>query len=233
MAGSDSDNIQSKRKLTVRALSRFIPGLSILALILFASAGTLDYWNGWLFLGELTIPMVFVFIYLIINDPELLLKRLNTREKEKKQKNIVLVNLITFLTGLILAGLDFRFNWSNVPIWLEIVSAIFLFLGYLLFFIVIRQNSYASRVIEIQEKQKVIDTGLYSIVRHPMYLAVIIMYLFLPLLLGSFFSFIIMLLFPFQINMRISNEEEVLEKGLAGYMEYKERVKYKVIPYIW
>ncbi len=145
----------------------------------------------------------------------------------------MLFTTLIFLSGFILSGFDYRYNWSDVPLWLVLLSSIIVLTGYILFFFVMRQNSYASRVVEIQEKQKVIDTGLYSIVRHPMYFAAILMFLFMPIVLGSFFALIPLLVFPFQMNIRIKNEEEILEKGLEGYKKYKQKVRYKVIPFIW
>ena len=223
----------TKKQLLGKALSRFIFGLIFISAILFIPAGSIEYWNAWLFIGILFIPILFVGIYLIIRDPELLDKRLNSQEKENKQKKMVLFTTITFLAGFILSGLDYRFGWSSVPLFLVVLSAIMVLIGYIMFFMVIRQNRYASRVVEVQEKQKVIDTGFYGVVRHPMYSAAILIFLFTPLVLGSFIALIPFLIFPFQMNIRIKNEEQVLEEGLDGYVEYKKRVKYKVIPFIW
>lgn len=228
-----NSKMHTNKQLIGKALAKFIPGIIIISAILFISAGTIKFWNAWLFIGVLFIPMLFVMIYLVISDPELLYKRLRIQEKEKKQKKVVLLSSIVFLLGFILSGLDYRFHWSTVPLILVLLSAVIVLIGYILFFMVMRQNSYASRVIEIQENQKVIDTGLYALVRHPMYFASILMFLFMPLLLGSFYSLIPMLIYPFQINLRIKNEEEILEKGLDGYSEYKKKVRYKVIPFLW
>ena len=222
-----------KRELISKALSRFIPGIIIISALLFIPAGSLKFWNAWLFIGVLFIPMLFVLVYLIIFDPELLYKRLDTNEREKTQKKVMLFTTLIFLSGFILSGFDYRYNWSDVPLWLVLISSIIVLTGYILFFFVMRQNSYASRVVEIQEKQEVIDTGLYSIVRHPMYFAAILMFLFMPIVLGSFFALIPLLVFPFQMNIRIKNEEEILEKGLEGYKKYKQKVRYKIIPFIW
>jgi protein-S-isoprenylcysteine O-methyltransferase Ste14 len=225
--------MHSRTKLTGMALSRFVPGIIIISVLLFVPAGSLKFWNAWLFMGVLFIPMLYVIIYLMIYDPELLNKRMNTNEKEKTQKKVVLFTSVVFLSAFIIAGLDFRFGWSTVPIPLVILSAVIVLFGYILFYLVMRQNSYASRVVEIQEKQKVIDTGLYRIVRHPMYLAAILMFMFMPLVLGSFYALIPLLIFPFQMRTRMKNEEEILEKGLEGYIRYKEKVKYKIIPFLW
>lgn len=223
----------SKKKLIIMALSRFVPGIIIISALLFIPAGTVKFWNAWLFMGVLFIPMLFVILYLIIRDPELLYKRMNTNEREKTQKKVVLLTSVVFISAFIIAGLDYRFEWSAIPLILEIISAFIVLIGYLLFYMVMRQNSYASRVVEIQEKQKLIDTGLYGIVRHPMYFAAILMFMFMPLVLGSFFALIPLLVFPFQMNVRMKNEEEILEKGLDGYDEYKKKVKYKILPFIW
>lgn len=225
--------MNSQKKQVNMALGRLIPGILIISALLFIPSGSVNYWNAWLFMGVLFIPMIFVFIYLFIRDPELLNKRMNTKEKETTQKIVVLLISFLFLSSFIIAALDYRFGWSEVPVFLVILSALIFLTGYFLFFIVIRQNSYASRVVEIQEKQKVIETGLYSVVRHPMYLATILMFMFMPLVLGSFYAIIPLLIFPFQMNTRMKNEEEVLERGLDGYNKYKKKVKYKIIPYIW
>ena len=222
-----------KQQLISKALARFIPGIIIISALLFISAGSIRFWNAWLFMGELFIPMLFVLVYLIIRDPELLLKRMNTNEKEKTQKKVVLTTLIMFLSAFIISGLDYRFKWSTVPLVVVILSAFMVLTGYVLFFMVMRQNSYASRVVEIQEKQKVIDTGLYGIVRHPMYSAAIQMFMFMPLVLGSFYALIPLIIFPLQMGIRMKNEELILEKGLDGYIEYKKKVRYKIIPFLW
>jgi protein-S-isoprenylcysteine O-methyltransferase Ste14 len=163
----------------------------------------------------------------------LLFKRMNTNERENTQKKVVLLTSIIFLSSLIISGLDFRYQWSKVPLLVVISSAIIVLTGYILFFMVMRQNSYASRVVEIQEKQKVIDSGLYGIVRHPMYSAAILMFMFMPLVLGSFLALIPLLIFPFQMSTRMKNEELILEEGLDGYIEYKKKVRYKIIPLLW
>jgi protein-S-isoprenylcysteine O-methyltransferase Ste14 len=223
----------TRKKLMTMALGRFIPGIILISALLFVPAGSIRFWNAWLFIGVLFVPMIFVIIYLIIRDPELLYKRMNTNEKEKTQKKVVLLTAVVFLSAFIIAGLDYRYEWSAVPPVLEILSAGIALIGYILFYIVMRQNSYVSRVVEIQEKQKVIDTGLYGIVRHPMYFAAILMFMFMPLVLGSFYALIPLLIFPFQMGIRMKNEEQILEKGLEGYIQYKEKVRYKIIPYLW
>lgn len=222
-----------KGKLMIMAILRFLPLIMIIGIVLFITAGTMTYWNGWLFMGLILLPMISIFIYLLIKDPELLKKRLSSNEKEKTQKWVILISLILMLIAFILPGIDFRYNWSRIPLIIIIIASILFLFGYILFFIVLRQNSYASRVVEMQDKQKLIDTGLYSLVRHPMYLSIIIIYITIPLILGSFYALIPMLLYPIILNIRINNEEKMLEEGLDGYKEYKKKVKFKVIPYIW
>jgi len=177
--------------------------------------------------------MIFALIYLIIKDPELLEKRINLKEKEKEQKKYVKLSVLLYIVAYVIPGLDFRFGWSDVPLWLVLVSLVMMLCGYAMFMIVMLQNRYASRVIEIQKEQKLIDTGLYSIVRHPMYLAATILYLASSLVLGSYYTLIPMAILPFLLGYRILNEEKILLKGLPGYEKYKEKVKYRMIPFIW
>ncbi len=202
-------------------------------ILVFLPAGSLKFINGWLFIGLLFIPMFIMGIVMLFKNPALLEKRLNTKEKEKEQRGVVAVSGIMFLSGFIIAGLDHRFGWLSLhPIVIIIASAVFL-LSYAMYAEVLRENTYLSRTIEVQKSQKVIDTGLYGIVRHPMYSATILMFLSIPLVLGSLFSFLIFLIYPFAIAFRIKNEETVLENGLEGYAEYKKKVKYRLIPFIW
>lgn len=220
-------------KLIITTITRYILVVLFLIMLIFLPAGSFKFWNGWLFIGALCIPMIFVMIYLIINDPDLLVKRMKTDEKEKPQKRYLLFSIIASVITFVLPGLDYRFNWSSVPIWLVIVATAFMIAGYVMFFIVMKQNSYASRVVEIQEEQKLIDTGLYSLVRHPMYFGATILYGFSPLTLGSYYAMIPMMFIPLLLIIRIKNEEEVLRKGLKGYDEYMKKVKFRIIPYIW
>ncbi len=219
-------------KLLLNLLLKFITGLILVCLLLFLPAGTLDYPGAWLFLALLFIPMLVLAIILLIKAPKLLKKRLNNRETELTQKWVVAASGLIFLVGFILAGLDFRFRWTTVPQWLVIFSSILLFAAYMLYAEVLRENAYLSRTVEIQENQTVIDTGLYGIVRHPMYLSTVALYLSIPLVLGSWVSFAVFLLYPVVIAFRIRNEEQLLENGLSGYTEYKQRVKYCIIPFI-
>ena len=220
-------------KLLLQAITKFTLGIILIGLMLFLPAGTFEFWNAWLFMGLLFIPIFFVGVVLFIKDKELLKKRLNAKEKQQEQKSVLLLTVIILIAGFIIAGLDFKYNWSRLPLWAVIVGSITLLISYLLYIEVMRENRYLSRTIEIQENQKVVDTGLYGIVRHPMYMATTFLYLSFPVVLGSLIAFIIFLPFPLVLAKRIKNEEEVLEKGLEGYKEYKEKVKYKMIPFIW
>ena len=201
--------------------------------LLFIPARTFAYWNAWLFIGLLFIPMLIFGIILLKKDKELLQKRLNSKEKENTQKLVILFSLIIFISAFVISGLDFKFNWSNIPTWLVITASVILLASYGLYIEVMRENKYLSRTVEIQENQEVIDTGLYGIVRHPMYFSVIFLFLSMPIILGSWYAFLILLTIPIVLVLRIINEEKVLEKDLKGYKEYKKKVKYRLIPFIW
>lgn len=220
-------------KLFFQAIIKFVLGVLIIGALLFIPANTIYYWNGWLFMGLLFVPMSIAGIILMLKNPELLKKRLNAKEKENEQKQVVAFSGLMFLVGFIIAGLNYKYNWIIIPNIVVIVSSILFILAYILYAEVLRENTYLSRTIEVQENQKVIDTGLYGIVRHPMYAATILLFLTMPLILGSAQSFIIFLVYPIIISKRIKNEEKILEKELLGYTEYKKKVKYKVIPFIW
>lgn len=220
-------------KLLVNALLKFVSGLAAVGLLLFLPAGTLRYWNAWLFSALLFLPMLMVGILLFLKAPELLEKRLNTREQEGTQKAVVALSALIFCLGFVLAGLDFRFGWSHMPTWLVAAAAVLQLVSYGLYAEVMRENAYLSRTVEIQENQKVIDTGLYGIVRHPMYLAVTLLFLTIPLVLGSWPCFVLFLCTPALLVLRIRNEEQVLVRGLPGYTEYQQRVRWRLIPFIW
>ena len=222
-----------KNHLFIQAISKFLLGVVIIGALLFLSAGSLRYWQGWLLMGILFIPMFCAGLVMVVKNPELLRKRLNAREVEKEQKTVVRFSGLLFFAAFVIAGLNWRFGWCVLPDWAVWVSAGLFLVCYLLYAEVLRENTYLSRTIEVQENQKVIDTGLYGVVRHPMYLATTVLFLVMPLVLASPFSFLIMLLYIPLIAKRIKNEEKVLEEGLAGYKEYKQKVKYKVIPFIW
>ena len=220
-------------KLLVNALLKFVSGLAAVGLLLFLPAGTLRYWNAWLFSALLFLPMLMVGILLFLKAPELLEKRLNTREQEGTQKAVVALSALMFCLGFVLAGLDFRFGWSHMPTWLVAAAAVLQLVSYGLYAEVMRENAYLSRTVEIQENQKVIDTGLYGVVRHPMYLAVTLLFLTIPLVLGSWPCFVLFLCTPALLVLRIRNEEQVLVRGLPGYTEYQQRVRWRLIPFIW
>ena len=221
------------KKLFVNGMVKFLSGLIIVALPLFLSAGSFAYWNAWLFMGILFIPMFIAGIILMKKNPYLLEKRLDVKEKQSQQKTVIALSGIMFLSGFIVAGLDYRFQWIKLPNWLVIVGAVVFLIAYGLYAEVLMENTYLSRTVEVQENQKVIDTGLYGIVRHPMYAVTLILFLSMPIVLGSVIAFIIFLTYPFIIAGRIKNEEKVLEEGLAGYKEYKQKVKYRLVPFIW
>lgn len=214
-------------------ITKFVGGFAVIALVLFLPAGTVAYWNAWLFMGVLILLMTATLTYFFRNDPDLLRKRMQFREKRQEQKTYVKISTVVLCLGFLLPGFDYRFQWSSVPLWLVMAGTVVMIAGYVIFFLVLRQNSYASRVIEIQKKQKLIDTGLYSVVRHPMYLSTTLIYLSMPLVLGSYFAYIPMVLFVALMPIRILNEEKMLEKGLKGYRQYEKKVKYRIIPFIW
>ena len=221
------------KKLFFEAIIKIALGIVLMFLLVFGPTQTMNYWNGWLLMGLLFVPMFFAGIVMMIKSPELLKKRLNMKERQGTQKVIVLISGIMFIAGFIVAGLNFRYEWSTIPNCVVIVASVLFILSYIMYAEVLRENQYLSRTVEVQENQKVVDTGLYGIVRHPMYAATIILFLSMPLILGSIISFVIFLLYPIIISKRIKKEEELLEKELDGYAEYKKRVKYKLIPFIW
>ena len=221
------------KKLFFQAISKFFFGLVLIALLLFLPAGTLRYWNAWLLIGILFVPMFFAGIVMMLRNPELLKKRLNAKENEDEQKAVIALSGLMFLAAFVVAGLNFRFGWIVMPRW-TVIAAVCVFLAaYLMYAEVLRENAYLSRTVEVQEHQKVIDTGLYGVVRHPMYAATVFLFLSMGLVLGSPVSFAILLCYLPIIAKRIRNEEAVLTQGLDGYQAYKEKVKYKVIPFIW
>lgn len=221
------------KELFYQAIFKFILGVVVIGSLLFLSAGTFDYWNAWLFLGILFIPMFFAGIVMMVKNPELLKKRLHAKEQQPEQSLVIKLSGLMFVTGFVIAGLNYRFQWAVLSGWVSWAgTAVFLF-SYLFYAEVLRENTYLSRTIEVQNGQKVVDTGLYGIVRHPMYGATILLFLSMPLVLGSVLSFAAFLTYPVIIAKRIRNEEAVLEKDLDGYTEYKKKVKYQVIPFLW
>ena len=221
------------KKLFISAITKFLFGVLLVGLFIFLPAFTLKFVNGWIFMGVLFIPMFIAGIVMMVKNPTLLESRLDAKEKETTQSVVVKLSGLMFVSGFVIAGLDYRFNWLQLPILVSVISAVIFLLGYIMYAEVLRENTYLSRTIKVQEGQEVIDEKLYGVVRHPMYLATVIMFLAIPLILGSLIAFFIFLAYPFLIGIRIINEEKVLSKELHGYLEYKEKVKYRLIPFIW
>ena len=221
------------KQLLTQALTKVTLGVIILGVLLFIPAGSLRYWQGWLLMGILFVPMFAAGLIMLAKNPELLRKRLNAKEEEQEQKTVVALSGVLFIVAFVLAGLNWRFRWCVLPDWVVWLAAALFLACYLLYAEVLRENTYLSRTIEVQEGQKVIDTGLYGLVRHPMYMATTLLFLAMPLVLASPLSFLVMLFYIPLIVKRIRNEEIVLEKDLAGYSEYKQRVRYRLIPLIW
>lgn len=219
-------------KLFIQAITKFVLGVLLVGVLIFLPAGTL-FFNGLLLMAILFVPMFFAGIVMMIKNPRLLNKRLDAKEKLKEQNLVIKLSGLMFLVGFIIAGLGVRFNWYTLPKTVSAIFAVVFLVAYVLYAEVLRENTYLSRAIEVQQDQKVIDTGLYGIVRHPMYSVTLLLFLSMPLVLGSLYSFIIFLVYPFIIIKRIKSEEEFLEKELKGYSEYKQKVKYRLIPFIW
>ena len=220
-------------KLFFSAIFKFLLGVVLVGVLVFLPAGTLSFFNGWLLMGILFIPMLLAGLVMLCKNPELLKKRLNAKEKQREQNLVVKLSGLMFIVGFIVAGLDYRFQWLVLPKPIPFIAAAIFLVGYILYAEVLRENAYLSRTIEVQEGQKVIDTGLYGVVRHPMYGATLLLFLAMPLVLGSVYALLVFLAYPVLIAVRIKNEEKVLEEGLAGYCEYKQKVKYCLIPFIW
>ena len=220
-------------KLAVQATVKFALGLLLAGALLFLPAGGMHYRNGWLCLGILFVPILILGIVLLFRSPELLEKRLNAKEKENTQKGVIAVSGALFFVGFIVAGLDFRFGWSTVPVWVVVAASAVLLISYAFYAEVMRENAYLSRTVEVQRGQTVVDTGLYGIVRHPMYAVTIWLFLSIPLVLGSWWSLLCFVHYPVLMVLRIRNEERVLERDLTGYSDYKKRVRYRLIPFVW
>ena len=220
-------------KLFFQAITKVTLGIVAMALFIFGPAGTVHYWQGWLLMAIMFVPMIFVGFFLMFKNPGLLQKRLNMRESESEQKQVILFSAMMFIGMFITAGFAVRFSWYILPAWVSYFFALVFFAGYILYAEVLKENEFLSRTIEIQENQKVVDTGLYGVVRHPMYMATLLLFLAMPLILGSIWAFLIALLYIPIIKKRILNEEKVLEEGLEGYIEYEKKVRYHLIPYIW
>lgn len=220
-------------KLFIQAIGKITLGIILVGLLIFLPAGTFAFPNGWLLMAVLFVPMFIAGVVMMFKKPALLKRRLNVKETQKEQSLVIALSALMFIAGFVVAGLDFRLGWTNLPKSIAIIAVIIFLVAYILYAEVIRENAYLSRTIEVQESQTVIDTGLYAIVRHPMYTATIFLFLSMPLILGSLWAFVIFLAYPFIIARRIKFEEEFLEKELSGYLEYKQKVKYRLIPFLW
>ena len=220
-------------KLFFQAITKFLIGALLVGALIFVPAGTIKFLNGWIFMGVLFVPMFIFGIYLMFKNPDLLKRRLNAKEKEGEQKTVIALSGLMFMAGFVIAGLNYRFGWVVLPNIVTIIASIVFVLSYILYAEVLRENAYLLRTIEVEKGQKVVDTGMYGIVRHPMYSVTILLFLSIPLILGSIISFVIFLMYPFIIIKRIKNEEKVLERDLDGYIEYEKKVKYRLIPFIW
>ena len=220
-------------KLFSQAIIKFLSGLLIVGLLLFLPAGTAAYWQAWLLMGILFIPMFCAGLIMMKKSPALLRKRLDAKEEQSEQQAVLALSGLMFLAAFVVAGLNFRFDWIVLPAWVSYAAAVLFLLAYALYAEVLRENVWLSRAIEVQENQKVIDTGLYGVVRHPMYMSTLLLFLSMPLVLGSVISFVIMLAYIPILAKRIRNEEQVLERGLEGYADYQKRVRYRVIPFVW
>lgn len=220
-------------KLLLNALIKFTCGVLLTALLIFLPAGTLDYPQGWLFLGLLFVPMLIAGFVMFFKSPDFLARRLDGKEKQGTQKGVVAVSGLMFLTGFVVAGLDHRFGWSQMPLPVTIGASVLFLLAYALYAEVMGENAYLSRTVKVEEGQKVVDTGLYGIVRHPMYMATLLLFLMMPIVLGSWFALMVFAFYPAIIIVRLKAEEELLTKELPGYAEYKQKVKYRLLPFIW
>ncbi len=220
-------------KLFVQAITKFLLGVILVGALLFLPAGTLLFFNGWLLMAILFVPMFAAGLIMLLKNPQLLQKRLDAKEKQKEQQLVVKLSGLMFVAGFVVAGLGHRFSWYTLPKAVVVVAAVLFLFAYFLYAEVLRENTYLSRTIAVQENQKVIDTGLYRVVRHPMYSATLLLFLSMPLILGSLYAFVIFLFYPFIIAKRIKEEEVFLKKELAGYEEYMQNVKYRLIPYVW
>ena len=220
-------------KLFLQAILKFFLGVLLVGVLLFIPAGTLAYFNGWLLMGILFVPMLIAGFVMFFKSPEFLAKRLDAKEKQATQKGVLAFSGLMFIGGFVVAGLDFRFGWSEMPGWVVITAAALFLLAYLLYAEVMRENAYLSRTIKVEEGQTVVDTGLYGIVRHPMYSATILLFLVIPLILGSWYALIVFAFYPAIIILRLKDEEELLTRELNGYEAYKKKVKYRLIPFVW
>lgn len=220
-------------KLLVNALTKFLCGLLMVGLLIFLPAGTLGYCKGWLLIALLFGPMLVAGFVMLFRSPELLAKRLDVKEKQAAQKGVVALSGLMFIAGFVVAGLDHRFGWSEMPVAVTAIASVLFLLAYVLYAEVLRENAYLSRTVKVEEGQTVVDTGLYGIVRHPMYMATVLLFLMIPVVLGSWYALIVFAFYPAIIIVRLKDEEELLTKELSGYAAYKQKVKYRIIPFVW
>lgn len=220
-------------KLLINALIKFTCGLLLVGLLIFLPAGTLAYANGWLLIGVLFVPMLVAGFVMYFRSPDFLAKRLDSKEKQGTQKGVVALSGVMFIAGFVVAGLDHRFGWSEMPCWVVITASVLFLVAYALYAEVMRENAYLSRTVKVEEGQKVVDTGLYGIVRHPMYMATVLLFLMIPLILGSWYAMIAFAFYPVIIVVRLTDEEKLLTRELNGYAAYKQKVKYRLIPFVW
>ena len=220
-------------KLVIEGLVKFVCGILLVGLLIFLPAGTLCYPNGWLFAGLMFVPILIAGVVMYIKSPDFLKRRLDGKEKKDKQKGIVALSGLMFVAGFVVAGLDFRFGWSVVPRWVVVAASVLFLTAYGLYAEVMRENAYLSRTVKVEKGQKVVDTGLYGVVRHPMYMATILLFLMIPLVLGSWYALIAFAFYPAIIVARLKDEEKLLTQELPGYAQYKQKVKYRLLPFIW
>lgn len=220
-------------RLLFNALAKFTCGLVMVALLIFLPAGTVNFAKGWLFMGLLFVPMLIAGFVMLFKSPEFLAKRLDVKEKQSTQKGVIAVSGLMFIAGFVVAGLDYQFGWSQMPAPVTVIASVLFLIAYALYAEVMRENAYLSRTIKVEEGQTVVDTGLYGIVRHPMYMASILLFLMMPIVLGSWYALIVFAVYPAVIVVRLKDEEELLTRELSGYAEYKKKVKYRIIPFIW
>ena len=220
-------------KLLINALTKFLCGLLMVGLLIFLPAGTLAYTNGWLLIGLLFGPMLIAGFVMFFKSPAFLAKRLDAKEKQATQKGVLALSGLMFIAGFVVAGLDFRFGWSEMPLAVTITASVLFLLAYALYAEVMRENAYLSRTIKVEEGQKVVDTGLYGVVRHPMYMATILLFLMIPIVLGSWYALVVFAFYPVIIIVRLTDEEALLTRELSGYAAYKQKVKYRIIPFVW
>ena len=220
-------------KLLINGLIKFTCGLVMVGLLIFLPVGTLHFFNGWLLTGLLFVPMLIAGFVMFFKDPAFLARRLDAKEKQAAQKGVLALSGLMFIGGFVIAGLDFRFGWSRMPDWVVAAASVLFIIAYLLYAEVMRENAYLSRTVKVEEGQRVVDTGLYGIVRHPMYMATVLLFTMIPLVLGSWYSLIVFAFYPGIIIIRLKNEEDLLTRELPGYPEYKQKVKFRLIPFIW